>query len=115
MENNVLSKLYKGEAIQVELANINDLTKLIASGEKIYKSFNDAYAEIEKMKSVVVAYGEQYASIIENASSVQMTLKKQFQELGLNWDEYPEAKAFKNLIARSQTMGKMTTSVKNIM
>lgn len=121
MNKDVLNKLAKLESkvelaeVKVELANINELVKVIESGERVYKAFNDAYAQLEKIKPVIIANGNQFAAILENAFSLQMTLKKQFQEIGLNWDDYPEAKALKSLLSKSQMLGKMTASVSNIM
>lgn len=120
MNKSIIKKLYSNveqvelAEVKVELANINDFNKLVDSADKLYKQFNDSYADLEKIKPQIIAYGNQFLSVMEKISMANIDLKKQFSELGLDWSTYPESKKLRDIVSKSGPIGSMVQRVKQL-
>lgn len=117
--NTILNKIAKSDKVElakheVELANINDFNNLAISADNLYKKFNDSYSALEKTIPAVLANGNQFIAVMENASNLNMELDKKFKELGLDWKATPEYKKFKDIVSKSGPINNMVARVKNI-
>lgn len=105
MEKNVLSKLYKGKAIQVELAIVDDIKKSYDVANKSIDGFLAAYKIIDAQKNQAITAGEGY---YKNAAQIENALKQfeaKAKELGIDVNENKDYKAAKDLLIRYDIQG----------
>ena len=115
----IINKMNEKEAVKlesqlVELANINDFSKLSATSESLLKKFNESYTNLEKTISPVITNGNQFLDVRSKAEAVNVELDRKFKEIGLDWKITPEYKKFIAIIASSREVQTMVSRVKNI-
>lgn len=114
----VYGKLFKEEtqlaSHEVELANINDFNNLATSADNVLKKFNDAYSALQKTIQPVLANGNQFLAIMEEAGNLNIELDRKFKEIGLDWKATPESKKFKDVVLKSREVNTMLARVKNL-
>ena len=98
----------------VELANINEMVKLINEAETKLKKFNSLYDQVDKVKPLIVQLGQEITMIQTKINGLESTFEKQFAELGLKFSEYPEYKKASDFISRSRMVGSMTAGIKQL-
>jgi hypothetical protein len=120
MNKDVLNKLARIESnvqlaeVKVDLANINDFVKIYDQAQKNYVDFNKAYGELDKIKGTVVETGTNFLDASNQLNSLGATFKKQFEEIGLNYLDYPEFKKAGSLLKFYDVVRKMTDTAKQI-
>ena len=120
--NNILSKIDKASKVEetklashkIDLANINDFNNLATNAENALKKFNDAYIALEKTIQPVLANGNQFLAIMENAGNLNIELDTKFKEIGLDWKSTPESKKFKDIVLKSREVNTMLARIKNL-
>ena len=101
---------------EVELANINDFTKIVNDAKNKLKKFGDDYAELEKLIAPIIKSGNDYIDALDKGVEMDNLLSKDFKQLGLDWSTYPEAKAFKDVFIKGNrgVVSTMVARIKNI-
>lgn len=99
---------------EVELANINQLVKLVDNAEKTLKVFNSLYDQIDKLKPQIVKSGDEIVNLQKEMNIMAGTFEKQFAELGLKFSDYPEYKRVSNFMSVSRMVGDMTRYIKQV-
>ena len=99
---------------EIELANINDFNNLAISADSLLKKLNDSYAALQKTINPVLANGNQFLSVMENAGNLNIELDRKFKEIGLDWKATPEYKKFKDIVTASREVNTIIARVKNI-
>jgi hypothetical protein len=121
---NILDKINKADEIQaskvelgkheVELANINDFNNLATSADNLLKKLNESYSALEKTIQPILANGNQFLSVMEQASNLNIELDRKFKEIGMDWKSTPEAKKFRDVISKSREVNTIIARVKNL-
>lgn len=117
--NDILKKISQAEKTElakheVELANINDFNNLATSADGLLKKVNESYAALEKTIPSVLANGNQFLAVMENAGNLNMELDKKFKEIGLDWKATPEYKKFRDIVTASREVNTIIARVKNL-
>jgi hypothetical protein len=101
---------------KVELANINDFTKIVNDAKNKLKKFNDDYAQLEKLIAPIIKSGNDYIDALDKGVEMNNLLSKDFKQLGLDWSTYAEAKAFKDVFIKGDrgVVSTMVATIKNI-
>jgi len=120
----ILDKINKADEIQakktelgtheVELANIQDLVRLVSEAEKSLANFNSLYEKINTLKPQIVKLGDQIVASQIDMNKLAGTFEKQFSELGLKFSDYPEYKRVSEFMSKSRMVGDMTRYIKQI-
>lgn len=120
----ILDKINKADEIQakktelgtheVELANIQDLVRLVSEAEKSLANFNSLYEKINTLKPQIVKLGDQIVASQIDMNKLAGTFEKQFSELGLKFSDYPEYKRVSGFMSSSRMVGDMTRYIKQI-
>lgn len=120
---NILDKINKADEIQskvelekheIALANINDFNNLAVSANNLLKKVNDSYSALQKTISPIVANGNQFLAVMENASNLNIELDRKFKEIGMDWKSTPEYKKFKDIVNSSREVNTIVARVKNL-
>ena len=122
MINNILKKIEKADNVsgvklakhEVELANINQLVKLVDNAEKTLKTFNSLYDQVDKLKPQIIKAGDEIVNLQKEMNMMAGTFEKQFSELGLKFSDYPEYKRVSNFMSTSRMVGDMTRMIKQV-
>jgi len=120
----ILDKINKADEIQskktelakheVELANIQDLVRLVSEAEKSLANFNSLYEKLNTLKPQIVKLGDQIVASQSDMNNLIRTFGKQFSELGLKFSDYPEYKRISEFMSKSRMVGDMTRYIKQI-
>jgi hypothetical protein len=120
----ILDKINKADEIQanktelakheLELANIQDLVRLVSEAEKSLANFNSLYEKLNTLKPQIVKLGDQIVASQSDMNNLIRTFGKQFSELGLKFSDYPEYKRISEFMSKSRMVGDMTRYIKQI-
>ena len=112
------NKLFKEDLAshKVTLANINDFNKIVNDAKTKLKKFNDDYAQLEKLIAPTIKSGNDFVDSLDKGIEMDNLLSKDFKQLGLDWNTYPEAKAFKDVVSKGDrgVVSTMIATIKNI-
>lgn len=120
----ILDKINRADEIQakkmelakheVELANIQDLVRIVNEAEKSLANFNSLYEKINTLKPQIVKLGDQIVALQIEMNKSAGTFEKQFSELGLKFSDYPEYKRISEFMSKSRMVGDMTRYIQQI-
>jgi hypothetical protein len=92
MNTNLIIALNAIEKHDVELANIDELVKATNDGEKNVIEFNKANQEVIKFGKIAVQQADAFRANTNKINQLASSLKKQFDDLGLNYLDNADVK-----------------------
>ena len=110
------NKLFKEDlsSHKVTLANINELSQLVANSEKDLVTFNSLYEKLSSIKPQILKTGEDIRQSLQKMNMLAGPLEKQFAELGLKFSDSKEFKRVREFIDKSRIVGDKTGYIKQI-
>jgi hypothetical protein len=113
----IINKLSDKEAVKlesqlVELASISDLIKLTQAGEKSAVEFNKANQEVIKFGRIAVKNADIFRENVNKINELASTLKKQFEDLGLNYLDNADVKKAISLLNKDREITQQAGYIK---
>ena len=100
--------------VKIQFGNVNVLNRLLSETDKEYKKLNTEVEEVFKLLRVQVKNGNALIDKMLEATKQYGELKNDFEKVGLNFNDYTEAKEYKNMASKVVGVKNLIAEIKQV-